>query len=62
MSAIAVSPARPARTPIARVTDPAYSALTLAAGSMLFLGTESTVSVSTLRLLPRQARAVESPR
>ncbi|WP_324014108.1 hypothetical protein [Microbacterium sp. JZ37] len=32
------------------LVDPAYSALRIAAGTLVFLGTESTVSVSTLRL------------
>lgn len=51
MSAIAVSPSDRRPNPlITHVVDPAYSALKLVAGSMLFLGTESTVSVSTLRL------------
>ncbi|GAA4781839.1 hypothetical protein [Microbacterium gilvum] len=32
------------------VADPAYTALRIAAGSLVFLGTESTVSISTLHL------------
>ncbi|GLJ61903.1 hypothetical protein GCM10017576_20330 [Microbacterium barkeri] len=40
-------PSAPRRTGL---VDPAYSALRIAAGSLVFLGTEPTVSVSTLRL------------
>ncbi|WOF23746.1 hypothetical protein N8K70_03445 [Microbacterium betulae] len=54
MPAIAVPPpSQPADPPRARVADPAYTALRLAAGSLVFLGTESTASVSTLRLAGR---------
>ncbi|WP_166404612.1 hypothetical protein [Labedella endophytica] len=33
-----------------RTTDPAYSVLTVAAGTLLLAGTTSTVAVSTLEL------------
>lgn len=59
MSAVAIAPVRTGRPPSARVTDPAYSALALVAGSMLFLGTESTVSVSTLHLPTHGAASKE---
>ncbi|MGW9113626.1 hypothetical protein [Microbacterium sp. NPDC055683] len=51
MPAIAVTPSSASQAaPRARVADPAYTALRIAAGSLVFLGTESTVSISTLHL------------
>jgi hypothetical protein len=39
-----------ASTGRSRTTDPAYSVLTVAAGTLLLAGTTSTVAVSTLEL------------
>jgi len=59
MAATLVTSAGTTGTPPTSVVDPAYTALTLAAGSLLFLGTESTVSVSTLRLASRVGQGGE---